>query len=206
MQKSVRLGGLVVASALIFMVRPAGAVVLTEGGSSETLDSISALPVGDSLVATSPPANFNIADIQIGTITSQVYSHTGGTYDFVYQLNMSPSAVNALTGYFAIYNYDTYTVDASYLAGTGATFTTGQFESNGYMTAATVVLVGQSTDPLVIQTNARNYALDGATPGYTGIDTVYTPAAVPEPATAGLIASAVGILAVRRARVVSRNI
>jgi len=142
-------------------------------------------------------------------IQSEVLRDPSGTLDFAYQVtNLStpePDAIHTVS----LTSYRNFTTDVDYVSSTGAvTYDTVQRMAPGngitltfdYTPAANAIATGDSTDWIIIKTNATHFdnlgtvtTIDGATATVPAFE-----ATVPEPASVGLL-SLTALLLGRRA-------
>jgi len=129
--------------------------------------------------------------VETGTYSAYVVKETSGTLDFVYQFandSTSTSHIERMTAF----NFANFTTNVGYVSGTGdvtpssATRTTdGKVVGFNFLTGGSVS-AGQSSDILVIKTNATEYTTGTYTFQNGGATTVaaYAPAlATPEPSS-----------------------
>ena len=153
-----------------------------------------------------------------GSLYSAVFRETGGTLDFVYQVQNNAGSTDAIDrvsgGSFAKFDTSGYIDTTQSLPGdlgTGTVAPSFVFESLsggvGYAfdnNSTFTLLPGMTSDLIVLTTNAKNFKV--STEGISGNTTVnvptYTPAPVPESSTAvgfgALLALGLGGVAVRR--------
>ncbi len=158
---------------------------------------------------TPPPATFS------GTYTTSVYRDpvanlacpTGGCLDFVYMVtNNGPSVVESITASA----FDSFITDVGYQPGTGVLPTT--VGRSGFGTSGPVITwnfpgaveinAGQSSDLLIIETNALNYTTGtlSAQDGTAGNGVGFQPTTVPEPMSMGLLGGGLALLGIARWR------
>jgi len=166
---------------------------------------------GGPLEADSGPVAFTGTDtfnnvVFTGVLDTKVYSDTGGL-DFVYQFSNNANSADAIQRMTAS-GFDGYTTDADYITGTGATgpflvsrSTNGDVVGFDFLSSAPVGQ-GQTSDILVIKTDATNYIASTVSVQDGGNANVfsYAPVAVPEPVSAALVAFGFSALAMRRRR------
>jgi hypothetical protein len=142
-----------------------------------------------------------------GTLDTKVIADTQGL-DFVYQFSDNANSLDSILRLTAS-GFTGYATDADYIAGSGAAGpflvsrspTTGDVIGFSFLTSASVA-PGQTSDILVIRTNAQAFTVGNVSVQDGGNATVasFEPVAVPEPATMGLIAIAFSGLTLRRRR------
>lgn len=140
-------------------------------------------------LSSGPPATFT------GVGQAWVYSDANNVYapgdlDFVYQFNNNGPAVNER---LTAFDFKGFSVDAGYITGTGVAPTAVSLSSDGSVVGfgyiPTNIMAGQTSDLLVIETDATSYipgtytVQDGSTVTTIG----YAPALAPEPASLALI-------------------
>lgn len=192
------------------------------------------LPAGDALIAneTEPFTGTN-AQSQVvftGTVTSLVFADpsepdTGMPgEDFVYQLTDNSGSTDSIDQ-LALSSFAGFLTDANYLVGTGNYVNTGPGDlapasasssvapagktiSFGFPVSSTTVMPGDTTDYVVIETNATSQPVQGTAAvidGGSGSTGTEAPVAtviftVPEPATFGVLAVVGSMILGRRRR------
>ena len=202
---------IVIALGIVGLSRVATAVIINP---SQSLSPVGSGAFTGSLANDTGSESFSGTDIFnnvvfFGLIDSRVYVDSGtGKLDFTYQFSNnanSPDSIEQMT----VGGYAGLITDADYVPATGAAIPSLVTRSSsgdliGFsFPGSSAVLQGQTTDLLVIKTNASNYTLGNAAiqDGGNGNVSVFVPApAVPEPATAAIAGFALCAFAVRRRR------
>jgi hypothetical protein len=171
------------------------------------------LPTGAMIASETEPLVDTGGNPLVGSLTSEVFYDTPSstTLDFVYVLSNTGTAGDDSFDGMSSLPFFNFTTNVGYQAGTG---TVDPFSANrstngqtiGWQFTVNTIQPGQSTDYLIVQTNATQYngngeanVIDGGT-AETGAEAPYLMPSVPEPASAGLIAIAGGMLLGRRRR------
>ena len=202
-----RLGMLGIIALCVCLATNSVRATLLVPGSAVALDTVTGVPVTDSLVATTS-ADFSAVGY-IGTIDENVYTTSGGTLDFVYEFTLTGASL-PYSGSLVLYPFEGYSVNASYIAGAGSAFTTGTLTGNDYVSVDhDPIPAGGSSDLLLLQTNATSYSLDGYAVGLSDFNGLFAPplpassASSPEPGTfcmGAMAATGLGWAGMRRAR------
>ena len=196
---------------LLAIAAPARATFLAPGDT--VMPDSTPLATTDVLLATTGVQAFSFpsgAGTDSGTFTESVYRSTSGTLDFTYQVTNSAGSISSLESVspadFAPGGLaNSFTTDVSAVAtAAGQVAPTSAFRGGldgGHVinfsftgTAADEIAPGQTSDLLIIRTNAKSYGVGTAGISDGGATTVvgYGPA-VPEPSSLAL--SAIGVAA-----------
>lgn len=203
---------LIVALLAVLLAPPSRAAALVGGGFQSPVP-VEPDPVGASQVATKtiPFASLGYT----GTLTSTVYTNDSSNpygpnaLTFTY-LVTNDAASNHVLSRFTVSDFANILTDTSYQATGGIVPTSVDRATDDVVGfnfllgfGAGPITPGNSSALLVVQTNATTFADSIATVinGTPAVVSSYAPRAIPEPATAGLLAvAAAGFLARRRRR------
>lgn len=147
-----------------------------------------------------------------GELAATVYSDPNnlfgaGDYDFVYQFSNDNNPSNTSIENFSVNDFTGFSTSADYVTGTNVAPTTmsrlpaGTGDVINFVYGPTTsVAFGQSSDVMVVQTNATAYQLGTASlqDGGNARIAAPVPAVVPEPATAAIAGFALVALGMRR--------
>lgn len=178
-------------------VLPPGSTVVPDAQSNPLTD-----PTFTVLATTNGTYNaqFQGSTLDSGTYTVSVVREASGTLDFVYKFTADPSSQSGILG-LTVYNFGGVTTDVGYVADpsgdapdSATRLASGSVISFAY-SGANAVTAGDSSDLLIIRTNARDFApgLFSLQGGATDTVAAYQPVAVPEPSALAL--SGIGGLA-----------
>jgi hypothetical protein len=185
----------------------ARAVIILPGQAEATtgLGAFGGTKVGDT--GSLPFTGINTVNgiVFTGSLDTQVYADSGGL-DFVYQLSNNSNSLDSIER-VASSGFSGYTTNADYIAGTGAaspflvsSSTSGDVIGFSFLSGAAAILPGQTSDTLVIKTDAMAFTNGSVSVSDGGIANVssFSPVAVPEPASAAIAAFGFSALALRR--------
>jgi hypothetical protein len=197
---------LALAGGLLVTAAPARAASLI-GNDFVTPDNITGNFPSGSIIASSTQQLSSVGNTFTATLYSAVYRETGGTLDFIYQVSNSANSFDALE-HVVNSSFTGFTTSASYALASALSsdpsspFVTGTVvpflarrsggtagESNVSFDFAPFVLPGQTSDLLVIQTNARTFipGMTLVTDSQSASYNTFAPSAVPEPASMVLL-------------------
>jgi hypothetical protein len=215
--------GLIVAAGGAFWAfnAPVMAVIINPGQSNVATTGI--ISYGGTLLIDTGPQSFTgnytpPGDIAFtGDLDTKVYSDPSnpfgaGDLDFVYQFTNidsdNPDDDDDPINHFSIASYSGVSTDADYVAGSGVGSNFPSTMSRNTQNAgdtidfnfpvASVVLPGQTSVQLVIDTNAKAWNYDLASIQGGGNVSIAAPAPVPEPATVAIAGFAMCALGMRR--------
>jgi hypothetical protein len=186
------------------MLSPGGTPVATPG--AVTFAGLTLLLGADETVPFTGIDVFNNV-VFSGNLESRVYKEAGGTLDFAYQATADlgqPDSIQTIT----TINFAHFTTDVDYIASTGiVTYSkarrlsplSGETLSFNFTPALNQIAPGDTTDWILVKTNALTYDNNGDTSfidGGTGDAQSYEP--VPEPASLSLLILGSGALLSRR--------
>jgi hypothetical protein len=223
--RRIAIAGLVVANGVMFAASNVGHAAIVTPGGTVAPTAIAGLPPGDSLVATETKpftgTNASSTVVFTGTVMSSVFADpaepdTGQPgLDFVYQLSNDSTSLDPIDrmtvasffGFLTDVNYVVATGDVAPTTSDSSAAPAGKTIGFNFPVGGAVVMPGQSTDFLVVETNATTIAqgtasvIDGGS-GSTGAEApvatvIFT---VPEPATFGVLAVVSGFILGRRRR------
>ncbi|MDP9174653.1 MAG: PEP-CTERM sorting domain-containing protein [Planctomycetota bacterium] len=144
-----------------------------------------------------------------GTLESRVYHDPSGSLDFAYQINAAPTGPDSIHS-VSISSYSTFDTNVDYIPSTGAvtygsanrlSVAAGEIISFNYTALANSIAPGDSTDWILVKTNAfafNNLGDTSVIDGGTADVVSFQP--VPEPASLGLLTVCCGALLTRRSR------
>jgi hypothetical protein len=218
--RRIAIAGFIVANGVMLAVSNVGRAAVVTPGQTVFPTAIAGLPPGDSLITTEtkPFTGTNAGNTVVftGTVMSSVFSDPGtGGLDFVYQLSNDGTSLDSIDR-LTVASFAGFSTDVDYVTGTGNPPPTtadssasppGKTIGFNFPVSGAVVLPGETTTLLVVETNAQTIAqgtasvIDGGS-GSTGAE---APVAVitftvPEPATFGVLAVVGGFILSRRRR------
>lgn len=184
----------------------ARAVIILPGQAEATtgLGAFGGTKVGDTGSLPFTGINSVSGIVFTGSLDTQVYADSGGL-DFVYQLSNNSNSLDSIER-MASSGFSGYTTNADYIAGTGAaspflvsSSTSGDVIGFSFLSAA-AIQPGQTSDTLVIKTDATAFTTGSVSVSDGGVANVssFSPVAVPEPASATVAAFGFSALALRR--------
>jgi hypothetical protein len=223
--RRIAIGAIVVANGVMLASSNIGHAALVSPGGTVAPTPIAGLPPGDTLVVTETKpftgTNASHTVVFTGTVTSSVYSDPANPdtgqpgLDFVYQLSNDATSLDPIDR-LTVASFASFLTDLNYVVGTGAVSPTtgdssvsppGKTIGFNFPVGGTVVLPGQTTTMLVVETNAQTIAAGTASviDGGSGSTQAEAPVAVititvPEPATFGVLAVVGGFILGRRRR------
>ena len=190
---------------------PAGAVVILPGAPASPTDGLGSFS-GTQLYDVTTPYSANLSSFS-GNLEAAVYRESDGYLDFVYQFTNTNNPNNDTIETFVASDFSGYSIDADDEA-VGGDISPATVQSSpgpgpdaganitfSFKSPSPGVDPGQSSDILIIHTNATNYdVLGNVSLQDSGQANIVTPEPVPEPASAAMLTLALSALTIRRNR------